>query len=222
MLKLINVSVRETLKNLSLEVQKGEFVLIVGANGTGKTTLFNAISGAVGLKNGKVVLNGKDLTNSPPYKRAKLISRVLQEPSLGTIADMTILENMGLAYMRKKYKKISRKVVDYFKEKLNMLGMGLENRLTEYVKNLSGGQKQLLSLAMATIDDYELLLLDEITAALDPQTSETVMNIAQKIISQEKKTCLLITHNVKHMDTFGNRVLEMKNGKLVERQSVSV
>ncbi|MDR3030823.1 MAG: ATP-binding cassette domain-containing protein [Holosporales bacterium] len=214
MLKLIEISVRDIFKNLSLSISRGEFVLITGSNGVGKTTLFNAISGAISVKKGKIILNDNDITNLPQHKRSTMISSVLQDPRLGTVGEMTILENLNISYMRRKYKRISKNVVDYFREKLSILGMNLENRLNEYAKNLSGGQRQLLSLVMATISDYELLLLDEITASLDPKTSDTVMEMTNKIIAQEKKTCFLITHNTKYINNFGTRTLKMIDGKL--------
>jgi putative ABC transport system ATP-binding protein len=214
MLNLINISFKNILKNLTLTVRPGEFLVIVGANGTGKTTLFNVISGAVSPKSGRIIVNGEDITNIPQYKRSRRISSVVQDPKMGTIGEMTILENMNMAYMRRKGKKTSKKIVDYFREKLSILEINLENRMNEYVKNLSGGQRQALSLVMATLTDYDLLLLDELTAALDPKTSDMVMEMTNKIVSHENKTCLLITHNTKYMSSFGDRTLEMKDGAL--------
>jgi putative ABC transport system ATP-binding protein len=214
MLKLIDVNVRDTLKNLCLSVGKGEFIVIIGANGAGKTTLFNAISGRVSVKSGSIILGDCDITRLPQHKRARIISTVLQEPLAGTIGQMTILENLSIAYMRCGYKKISKCTIDYFREKLSILKIGLENRLNEYVKNLSGGQRQLLSLVMATSADYELLLLDEITAALDPKASDMVIEMTKRIVSMENKTCLLITHNKEYMYDIGDKSLEMLDGRL--------
>jgi putative ABC transport system ATP-binding protein len=214
MLSLINISFKNILKNLTLTVKPGEFLVIVGANGTGKTTLFNVISGAISPRSGEIIVNGENITNVPQYKRSRRISSVVQDPKCGTVGEMTILENMSMAYMRKKCTKNPRRIIDYFKEKLRVLGIGLENRLNEYVRNLSGGQRQALSLVMATLADYDLLLLDELTAALDPRTSDMVMEMTNKIVSCEKKTCLLITHNTKYMSSFGDRTLEMKDGAL--------
>ncbi|MDR3224144.1 MAG: ATP-binding cassette domain-containing protein [Holosporales bacterium] len=213
-LELIDVSVNGILENLNLTIQKGEFVILIGANGAGKTTLFNTVSGATRIDSGKILMNGSDITNTPQYKRSARISSVIQEPRLGTIAEMTILENLKLAYMRNSSKFTLRNTVGYFKEKLELLGIGLENRLNEYVGNLSGGQRQLLSLVMAILSDYEILLLDEITAALDPKASNTVMDMSKKIILSESKTCLMITHDVRYTKSFGDRVLEMKGGQL--------
>jgi putative ABC transport system ATP-binding protein len=205
------------LKNLDLTIQPNEFVLIIGANGSGKTTLFGSISGAIRPKAGQILLNGANVTNTPQYKRAHLISSVSQDPRSGTIGKMTILENMCIAYMRSGYKKISNNIVEYFKKKLSVLEMGLESRLSEYVSVLSGGQRQALSLVMSVIDDCKLLLLDEITSALDPKASSMVMRITDKLVRNEGKTCLFITHDTKHMNCFDGRVLEMKDGKLKQK-----
>jgi putative ABC transport system ATP-binding protein len=214
MLKLNNICVRNTLVNLNLSVSKGEFVLIAGANGTGKTTLFKVISGEIAPSSGSAFIDGTDVTGVSKHKRSKYISSVLQNPKAGTIGEMTILENINLAYMRGNKNKVSKRNIDYFKEKLSMLNMNLESRLDEYVNNLSGGQRQALSLIMAIVANYELLLLDEITAALDPVTSDMVMELVNKIVLHEKKTCLLITHNARYINAFGDRTLNMNNGKL--------
>ncbi|GHT89409.1 ABC transporter ATP-binding protein [Alphaproteobacteria bacterium] len=214
LLQLNDICVKNILKNLTLNVKKGEFVLIVGANGAGKTTLFNTISGASSPNNGSVFINGRDITLLDRHKRSAQISSVLQDPRAGTIAEMTIFENLKLAYLRNRCIKKYRKIVEYFKEKLSLIGLNLENRMNEYVRNLSGGQRQALSLVMATVGDYELLLLDEITAALDTRTSDMVMEITSKIVANEKKTCLAITHDQSHMNLFGDRTLKMENGQL--------
>jgi putative ABC transport system ATP-binding protein len=207
------------LKNLDLEVALGEFVLIIGANGTGKTTLFNVISGALPIENGIISLNGIDITDTPRHVRARRISSVIQDPRRGTIGEMSILENLRLAYNRSEVKGehnlSAKKKIEYFKEKLSIINMNLEDRLDEYVGNLSGGQRQALSLIMATITGYDLLLLDEITASLDSKMADTVMTITNDIVKKEQKTCLLITHNTKHIDMYGTRILKMKDGKLV-------
>jgi putative ABC transport system ATP-binding protein len=214
MLKLVDVNVRDTLRDLCLSVDRGEFVVVIGANGAGKTTLFNAISGRVKIKSGAIILGDSDITNLPQHKRATVIATVLQDPLSGTIGEMTLLENLSIAYIRCGRKKISKDTVDYFREKLSVLKIGLENRLGEYAKNLSGGQRQLLSLVMATSADYQLLLLDEITAALDPKSSDIVIEMTERIVSMEKKTCILITHNKEYMHNIGDRTLEMADGKL--------
>ncbi|MDR1907875.1 MAG: ATP-binding cassette domain-containing protein [Holosporales bacterium] len=216
MLSLSNVSVRNTLNDLTLTVKSDEFVLIVGANGAGKTTLFNVISGEIKPRSGKILFKNMDITDTPQHKRTKWIASVLQDPRLGTVGEMTILENLSLAYIRNGYKKLTGSTIAFFKDKLRILEMNLENRLYEQTRNLSGGQRQALSLIMATITDYDLLLLDEITASLDPKNSSMVMKIAEKIVALEKKACMLITHNTKHIESFGSRILEMRNGGLVQ------
>jgi putative ABC transport system ATP-binding protein len=212
---LVDINVRDTLRDLQLSVAHGEFVLIIGANGTGKSTLFNAISGRIGIKSGSIILGGREISRMPQHGRSRMIASVLQEPRVGTIGEMTVFENLSIAYMRSGYKKISKSVVSDFRDRLSILGMNLENRFDEYVKNLSGGQRQLLSLVMATSSKYDLLLLDEMTAALDPKSSDIVIKLTDRIVSMEKKACILITHNMEHMQRIGDRVLEMKDGKLI-------
>ncbi|MDR1034644.1 MAG: ATP-binding cassette domain-containing protein [Holosporales bacterium] len=214
MLKLIDISVGSILNNLSLVVDRGKCVLIVGENGAGKTTLFNTIAGIIKPDSGYVILNGRDITNLPHYKRAVWISSVLQDPRAGTIGEMTIAENLYLASMRRN--KCVKRSITSFREKLSVLEMNLENRLQEKVKNLSGGQRQALSLVMATMTDYELLLLDEITASLDPKNSHTIMRLVDKIDRDEGKTCLMITHNTDYIESFRVNRLKLSNGKVEE------
>ncbi|MBQ3944767.1 MAG: ATP-binding cassette domain-containing protein [Alphaproteobacteria bacterium] len=197
MLKLENICYKNILRNINLEVQNGEFIYVTGDNGAGKTTLFNIISGIKMPTLGRVMINGRDISEMSLRERTGLIANVLQDPSQGTIAEMTIFENMNVAYKRGKKRLCTvstTKLRAYFKEKLSILNMGLENRLDDYAGNLSGGQRQALSLIMATIADYEVLLLDEITASLDQKTSALVMNIAHNIAKQDNKVCLAITH----------------------------
>ena len=197
MLKLENICYKNILRNINLEVQNGEFIYVTGDNGAGKTTLFNIISGIKMPTLGRVMINGRDISEMSLRERTGLIANVLQDPSQGTIAEMTIFENMNVAYKRGKKRLCTvstTKLRAYFKEKLSILNMGLENRLDDYAGNLSGGQRQALSLIMATIADYEVLLLDEITASLDQKTSTLVMNIAHNIAKQDNKVCLAITH----------------------------
>ncbi|MDR1475749.1 MAG: ATP-binding cassette domain-containing protein [Holosporales bacterium] len=212
MLKLNNIFVGNILRNLNLVIDRGECVLITGENGAGKTTLFNTISGIIKLDSGNIILNGQDITNFPYYKRAYWISSVLQDPKAGTIGEMTILENLHLASIRTNDK--SKKSIDFFREKLSVLEMNLENRLEEKVKNLSGGQRQALSLIMATSADYELLLLDEITASLDPKNSDTIMKLVEKIICEERKTCLIISHDTNYIGSFKGNMMRLNNGKV--------
>ena len=197
MLKLENICYKNILRNINLEVQNGEFIYVTGDNGAGKTTLFNIISGIKMPTLGRVMINGRDISEMSLRERTGLIANVLQDPSQGTIAEMTIFENMNVAYKRGKKRLCTvstTKLRAYFKEKLSILNMGLETRLDDYAGNLSGGQRQALSLIMATIADYEVLLLDEITASLDQKTSTLVMNIAHNIAKQDNKVCLAITH----------------------------
>jgi putative ABC transport system ATP-binding protein len=196
-------------------VEQNEFVLIVGANGAGKTTLFNVISGAAKPRSGKVFFKNTDITDVAQYKRAKWISCVLQDPRQGTVGEMTILENLSVSYMRNGCKNINSATVEFFKQKLSVLGMNLETRLHERARDLSGGQRQALSIIMATITDYDVLLLDEITSSLDKKNSSMVMKIAEKIVAMEKKACVLITHDSNYIKSSNNRVLEMRNGNLV-------
>jgi putative ABC transport system ATP-binding protein len=218
MLKMKNINVRDTLKDLNLTIKKGEFVLVIGENGAGKTTLFNTISGNIRPKSGTILIDGTDVTDMPQCDRAGLVSNVFQDPKIGTISTMTLRENLNMAYLRGKSKTFaisdSSERDDLYKEKLKILNMKLEERLDDYAGDLSGGQRQALSIVMSTISDAKLLLLDEITAALDRKSSENILRIVDEIIRQEKKTCLMITHNADHVERLGNRVLFLKEGKL--------
>ncbi|MDR1598210.1 MAG: ATP-binding cassette domain-containing protein [Holosporales bacterium] len=216
MLKLSNICVRDTLKCLDLTVTAGERVLVVGGNGAGKSTLFGVISGRIKPDQGNIVVDGQDMTMVPECKRTNLISSVLQDMKSGTIEEMTILENIKLAYIRTGGRRVSKEDIDTFKTKLSIFGMGLENRPYEYVRNLSGGERQALSIVMATSADYKLLLLDEVTSALSQKVSDLVMRSIGDIIAMERKTCLMITHEERYMHTFGDRTLEMNNGVLCE------
>ena len=198
MLKLENICYKNILRDVNLEVQNGEFVYVTGDNGAGKTTLFNIISGIIKPTSGHVLVDGRDIGKMSLRERTGLIANVLQDPRQGTISEITIFENMNIAYRRGSRRLCtiaSRSLRSHFKEKLLSLNMGLEDRLDEYTGNLSGGQRQALSLIMATLSDYEVLLLDEITASLDQKTSTLVMDIAYNIAKQDNKTCLAITHN---------------------------
>lgn len=227
MLKLQNIDValgqgttleRCILDNLNLEVKTGEFVLLLGNNGAGKTTLFNVISGSIAPTKGTIHVGSEIVTDWPAHKRSPLISKVLQDPRIATIGQMTIEENLNFAYYRGKKRSLSfsntPKKKSFFQEKLGLLGMGLENRLGEMAGNLSGGQRQALSLIMAIMAESKILLLDEITAALDPQMAETIMELTEKIVREEKRTTLMITHNLDHAAKYGDRVLHLKEGKI--------
>jgi putative ABC transport system ATP-binding protein len=197
MLKLENICYKNILRNINLEVQNGEFIYVTGDNGAGKTTLFNIISGILKPTSGSVLINNRDISEMSLRERTGLIANVLQDPRQDTIAEMTIFENMNIAYKRGKRRLCTiatTRLRALFKKKLAILNMGLEDRLDEYACNLSGGQRQALSLIMATLADYEVLLLDEITASLDQKTSALVMAIAQNIAKQDNKACLAILH----------------------------
>ena len=197
MLKLENICYKNILRNINLEVQNGEFIYVTGDNGAGKTTLFNIISGILKPTSGSVLINNRDISEMSLRERTRLIANVLQDPRQDTIAEMTIFENMNIAYKRGKRRLCTiatTRLRALFKKKLAILNMGLEDRLDEYAGNLSGGQRQALSLIMATLADYEVLLLDEITASLDQKTSALVMAIAQNIAKQDNKACLAILH----------------------------
>ena len=228
MLKLSNIMVsfptqyngiKTVLKDLNLTVTSGEFVLVVGDNGSGKSTLFNAISGFTKITNGKIELAGKDITYQSYGARCQSIAHVLQDPSLGTLGECTIFENMVFASKRGQtrhllpYSQLYGK--DDIKKQLAILGIGLENRLEEQVKRLSGGQRQALSVAMALIHQPQLLLLDEITAALDQETGNTLMKVIDKVVRERKCTVLMITHNPVHAQEYGDRVVTLKNGILI-------
>ncbi|MDR0581167.1 MAG: ATP-binding cassette domain-containing protein [Holosporaceae bacterium] len=216
MLQMKYIRVKNILVNLNLTVEKNKFVLVVGENGAGKTTLFNVISGVISPESGSIYIDGRDVTSIPACARAALVSNVFQDPKVGTIGNMTIRENLRMAYLRGKSRRLilgnSRSRDDFYREKLRILNMNFENRLNDYVGVLSGGQRQALSIAMSMMADSKLLLLDEITAALDPKSSENILNIIQKIIRQEKKTCLMITHNVEHFNQLGDGLLRLQNG----------
>jgi putative ABC transport system ATP-binding protein len=228
MLKLTNIQVvinkgsplqRNVLNGLNLHVQSGEFVIIVGSNGCGKSTLFNTISGYIQPDSGQVLIEQQDVTKQTQRQRAAKVALVMQDPVMGTMENMTIEENLSFAYLRGTARKLNfhntaaRRQI--FKQKLALLDMNLENRLNDLVVNLSGGQRQALSLIMAILADYQILLLDEITAALDPKSAENVVAIAAKLVKVEKKTAIMITHNMQHALNYGNKTLIMANGNIV-------
>ncbi len=205
--------------NFSLMVNEGEFVAVVGSNGSGKTTLLNLICGTMRPDSGNVMLGGTDVTNIPEYKRAKRIGRVLQDPKMGTCADLTILENLSLADNKnKRYNlrsAVNKQREDYYKTLLERCNMGLENRMGTLAGALSGGQRQALALTIATMSDIDLLILDEHTAALDPKSSETLMGITQRVVSEKKYTTLMVTHNLRFAVEYGTRLVMMHSGKAV-------
>lgn len=204
------------LDNLSLEVKKGDFITIIGSNGAGKSTLFNAISGYFLTDFGKIELDGEDITLMPEHKRAKSIGRLFQDPMLGSAPGMTIEENLALAAGGGGWlSKITKGERESFRERLSLLNMGLEDRMKQPVGLLSGGQRQALTLLMATINPPKLLLLDEHTAALDPATAEKVLSLTEDIVREGNITCMMVTHNMESALNLGNRTLMMNSGKIV-------
>lgn len=211
---------KKALSGLSLYLDVGDFVTIIGSNGAGKSTLFNAIAGTFYVDEGSVLLDGRDITFLPEYHRSRMIGRLFQDPLKGTAPGMTIEENLALAYLRSTkgsapFARISKKDKALFREKLALLHMGLENRMKQPVGLLSGGQRQALTLLMATLVPPKLLLLDEHTAALDPGTAEKVLELTKDIVARHQITCLMITHNMKQALELGNRTLMMANGNIV-------
>ena len=209
----------EVLKGIDLAVEQGEFCVLLGPSGSGKSTLLNLISGNINIDSGLIVLDGKDVSYKEEFKRAKYIGRVYQNPSFGVSPNMTILENLALADNKgKKYGLsfgINKKRIEYYKELLTKLDLGLENKLYNKVTLLSGGQRQALTLMMAVMSEPKLLLLDEHTAALDPKTSEKIMEITKKIVKERGITTLMVTHNLKHAIDSGNRLFMMHRGNIV-------
>ena len=205
--------------NFAFHVDKGEFVSIIGSNGSGKTTLLNLICGTKKPDSGSILFKDRDITKLPEHKRASFIGRVLQDPKLGTCGNLTILENMALADNKNKSYGLSfsvnRKRTDYYRTLLESCGMGLENRMSVPVGNLSGGQRQALALIIATMTDIELLILDEHTAALDPKSSETLMEITDRVVSEKKLTTVMVTHNLRFAINYGSRLAMMHEGNFV-------
>lgn len=206
-------------RNFNLEVLKGEFVAIVGSNGSGKTTLLNILCGSTTIDGGHVYVNNKEISKLSEHQRAAFIGRVFQNPQMGTCPELTILENMALADNKKDVyglkAAINRRRIDEYRRLLEYCGMGLENRLNSPVGTLSGGQRQALALIIATMTDIELLILDEHTAALDPKSSETVMQLTDRIIHDKGLTTLMVTHNLRYALTYGDRLIMMHEGRIV-------
>ena len=205
--------------NFDLHVKKGEFVAVVGSNGSGKTTALNIISGDIKPDSGSVILEGSDISKQKNYRRAEKIARVFQNPSMGTSPSMTIMENMSLADNKgKRYglsKGLNVKRRDFYRSQLELLGMGLENRMETKAGALSGGQRQALALIMATIQTPSLLLLDEHTAALDPKSGDIVMMLTEKVVKEKNITTLMVTHNLRYAVDFGTRAIMLHEGKIV-------
>lgn len=213
MLVMKNVNVRNVLQDFNLEVKEGELVVVTGENGAGKTTLFNAISGQVIPTTGKILIDSVDVTQQTQAERARLIANVCQDPKVSTVAGMTLRENLNAAFLRGQKRSWVWNQLEQrdsiFRERLSELEMGLENRLDDRVGNLSGGQRQALSIVMAFLLDFKILLLDEITAALNEENAVKVIRLVQNKCRKDHRTCLMITHNLQQIQTFGDRVVTL-------------
>ena len=215
------VNEKKAIQDLSLTMESGDFATIVGSNGAGKSTLFAAIAGSFIADTGSIVLDGEDITFTPEYKRSKSIGRLFQDPLRGTAPNMTIEEDLALAYLRASthqrafFSRITRKEKEKFRQQLALLDMGLEDRMSQPVGLLSGGQRQALTLLMATMVTPKILLLDEHTAALDPGTAQKVLDLTRKIVAENHITCLMVTHNMHQALELGNRTLMMDRGRIV-------
>lgn len=228
MLKITNVektfnpgtiNEKKALNGINLHLNEGDFVTVIGGNGAGKSTMLNMVAGVYPVDCGSIVIDGVDVTKLPEYKRAKYLGRVFQDPMTGTAADMQIEENLALAARRGKPRTlrigITQKEREEYKELLKILDLGLEERLTAKVGLLSGGQRQALTLLMATLKKPKVLLLDEHTAALDPKTAKKVLDITEEIVSKNNLTTIMITHNMADALRVGNRLIMMNNGKII-------
>ncbi len=241
MLKLQDISItfnegtpdeKKALQHIDLELEKGDFVTVIGSNGAGKSTLMNIISGVLIPDVGDVFINGKQVVDLPEYKRSKYIGRVFQDPMAGTAPSMTIEENLAMAYSRIRKRKLKLGVTkqrkEMFKDYLKTLNLGLENRLTAKVGLLSGGERQALSLLMSTFTQPDILLLDEHTAALDPSRAELITSLTDKVVKESGLTTLMITHNMQQALDLGNRLIMMDKGQIIfdvrgkEKQSLTI
>ncbi len=227
-----SINERVALDRVSLSLQEGEFLVIIGGNGAGKSTLLNCIAGVFEPDDGDILLDGQNITRQPEHKRSRQIGRVFQDPMRGTAFDMTIEENLSIAYGKGKPRGLRRGITkadsEFFREKLRLLELGLENRLHQKVGLLSGGQRQALTLLMATIVKPRLLLLDEHTAALDPSIAGRVMALTREIVEREKLCTMMVTHNMKAALQYGSRTIMMHEGRIIldisgkEREEMTV
>ena len=218
--------------SFSLNIEEGEFVSVVGSNGSGKTSMLNIICGSIPIDQGRIEINEMDITNTPEHKRQARIGRVYQNPAFGTCPNMTILENMSLADNKGKIFNLKRgtdkRRIEVYKETLSRLGLGLEDKLDVTVGSLSGGQRQALAIIMATMTPIEFLILDEHTAALDPKTAELIMHLTDDIVKEKKLTTIMVTHNLRYAVEYGNRLIMMHQGEIVvdsggeEKQALKV
>ena len=213
------VNEKVALNNINLTLEEGDFVTIIGGNGAGKSTMLNAIAGTWLPDSGSIVVDGVDITDMPEYKRAKFLGRVFQDPRMGTATDMWLEENLALAKRRGKPRTfrwaITRKEREEYRDMLKQLDLGLEYRLTTKMGLFSGGQRQAVTLLMATMQKPKLLLLDEHTAALDPKTAAKVLELTDKFITEGKLTALMVTHNMKDAIAHGNRLIMMNRGEII-------
>lgn len=213
------VNQKQALRGLNLTLNDGDFVTIIGGNGAGKSTMLNAIAGVWPVDSGQITIDGRDITRLPEYKRAAFLGRVFQDPMTGTAATMGIEENLALALRRGSKRTLKQGISNserkLYRDYLLRLGLGLEDRLTSKVGLLSGGQRQALTLFMATLKKPKLLLLDEHTAALDPQTAKKVLELTAEIVAEQKLTALMVTHNMRDAIQIGNRLIMMNNGNII-------
>ena len=213
------INEKKALNGVNLHLDPGDFVTIIGGNGAGKSTTLNMVAGVYPIDQGTIILDGKDISDLPEYKRAYMLGRVFQDPMMGTAAGMQIEENMAMANRRGKKRGLSwgitKKEKEMFKEKLQMLDLGLEDRMTSKVGLLSGGQRQAMALLMSTMTPIEFLILDEHTAALDPKTAEINMQLTDQIVKEKKLTSLMVTHNLRYALEYGNRIIMMHQGKVI-------
>lgn len=213
------INEKKALNGVNLKLNEGDFVTIIGGNGAGKSTTLNMIAGVYPIDRGTITIDGVDVSTWPEHKRAQFLGRVFQDPMMGTAAGMQIEENLALAYRRGKKRGLKWGVTneerELYREELKILGLGLEERMTAKVGLLSGGQRQALTLLMATLQKPKLLLLDEHTAALDPKTAKTVLELTEKIIEEDHLTALMVTHNMKDAIRMGNRLIMMQDGRVI-------
>ena len=213
------INEKKALNGVELKMEPGDFVTVIGGNGAGKSTMLNMIAGVYPIDQGTILLDDKDISDLPEYKRAYMLGRVFQDPMMGTASGMEIQENMAMAYRRGKRRGLSwgitKKEKKMFREKLASLDLGLEDRMTSKVGLLSGGQRQALTLLMATLKKPSLLLLDEYTAALDPKTAKKVLDLTEKIVANDNLTTLMVTHNMKDAINIGNRLVMMNEGRII-------
>ena len=213
------INEKVALNGVNLHLNEGDFITMIGGNGAGKSTLLNAVAGVWPIDQGSIVLAGQDITKLSEHRRAALLGRVFQDPMMGTAATMQIEENLAIAARRGKRRTlrvgITRDEREEYREKLKVLGLGLENRMTAKVGLLSGGQRQALTLLMATLNAPKLLLLDEHTAALDPKTAAKVLELTESIIAEKHLTAMMVTHNMKDAIRLGNRLIMMDEGRIV-------